>query len=172
MNSKLLVDEWGGGSYRWSPTPLPHPPSTVPLWHRSNVNDNAYVGLPTKILLKIIGSIFLRRLIFLSARVLRHGTYLKCLFYDGEVATFPSIQNFSLSLLLFLSAEFDWPPGEPAVSSMWRTSGRFPLRGLHMRGMQVFLRQIMQQPDCYSGRESTNYSCKEHFYSSIDLLLF
>ncbi len=43
------------------------------------------------------------------------------------------------------------PSAEPAVSGMRGASSRLPLRGLHMRGMQVFLRQIMQQPVRHTG---------------------
>jgi hypothetical protein len=48
----------------------PTPTLLAPMWHRSNVIDDAYVDLlPPKIFLKIIGSIFVCRLIFLAARV-------------------------------------------------------------------------------------------------------
>ena len=38
------------------------------------------------------------------------------------------------------------PPRQPAVQSLRRARGRLPLRGLHLRGLQVLLRADVQQP--------------------------
>ncbi len=43
------------------------------------------------------------------------------------------------------------PAAEPTVSGMRGASGRVPLRGLHMRGMQVLLWQNLQQPVRHTG---------------------
>ena len=40
----------------------------------------------------------------------------------------------------------DGPHAEPAVQSLRRARGRLPLRGLHLRGLQVLLRADVQQP--------------------------
>ncbi len=56
----------------------------------------------------------------------------------------------NICLVTYLDGEAG-PAAEPTVSGLRGASSRFPLRGLHMRGMQVFLRQNLQQPVRHTG---------------------
>jgi hypothetical protein len=55
-----------------------------------------------------------------------------------------------ICLVSYLDGEAG-PAAEPAVSGMRGASGRLPLWSLHMRGMQVFLWQNLQQPVRHTG---------------------
>ena len=63
-----------------------------------------------------------------------------------------SLSDFLSSKPFLFLAELDRPPGEPALPGLRGAGCRIPLWRLYLRGMQIFLRPVLQQSVRYTGK--------------------